>query len=313
MTVELMAPAGSLEAAKLAISSGADSVYAGVTNLSMRPKRVEFGQDSFEDLLAYAHGQGKKIYAALNICIKDQDERTFRRQIDDIYNQGADAVILSDIAAIDYTHRNYPDLQIHVSIMVSLTNPEAARFYKDLGASVIVISRSLNDIQATRQIVASVPDVDFEIFVHGGICYMFDGKCYMSSYWQQDWDFDPDLGAPRLFGQNNTKGECHLICKRFCSLETEEKTHDKGQLMRRPDQVGLADLPAYIEMGIKIFKIEGRAMPLYYVPAATQLYREAIDTYLQAPDKYRMKEEWQPQVEKLVKARHEYESAWHIG
>lgn len=313
LMVELMAPAGNLEGARLAIDGGADSLYAGVTNLSMRPKRVEFAEDSFSRLVDYAHGRGKKIYAALNICLKPQDEEGFRSQIDNVYQSGADGVILSDAAAIDYTHQNYPNLPIHVSIMVSVTNPEAARFYKDLGASVIVIARSLNDMDETRKIVQSVPDADFEVFIHGGICYMFDGKCYMSSHWKQEWAFDPALGTARLFGQNNTKGECHLICKRSCTVNGSSKYRDEGRLMRRPDHVGLDDLPAYIDMGIKILKIEGRAMPLYYVAEATRLYREAIDAYQEDPKKYRIKEEWQPQIESLAKARREYESSWHIG
>lgn len=313
MKVELMAPAGNLEGAQLALENGADSIYAGMTNLSMRPKRVEFSEESFSDLVNYVHNQGKKIYATLNICLKPQDLEVFKKHLEEIYQVGVDGIIVSDLGAIAYIRSHYPDLPIHISIMTSVTNSEAARFYQELGASVIVISRSLNDLEELKRIGEAVGgNVDLEVFVHGGICYMFDGNCYMSSYWKQEWIFDEDLGKTRLLGQNNTKGECHLICKRHCTLTRNGSALAEGRLLRRPDQVGLGNLPFYIQLGIKIFKIEGRAMPLYYVAEATRLYRQAIDLYFQDPEKYCLQEEWKPAIKRLLEARLEYERQWHI-
>jgi putative protease len=309
--MELLSPCGSMEGAKLAIENGADALYAGMTNLSMRPKRVEFNDEPLEDLVDYIHKNGKHIYITLNVYMKSQDELTFRRAVDEVYNSGADAIIVSDIGAISYIKKHYPDLAVHVSICTSVTNPEAAKFYEEMGADVIVISRSLDDLEEIKKIRAAV-SAGLEIFVHGGICYMFDGDCYMSSYWKQEWKFDEDLGRERLMGQNNTKGECQLVCKRFCSLTVDGETLADGQLLRRPDQVGLANIPFYIENGINILKIEGRAMPLNYVAEATALYRQAIDLYLESPDKYRVKNEWTPVVGDLVQARYDYERQWHI-
>lgn len=309
--VELMSPAGNIDTAVLALESGADAVYAGVTNLSMRPKRVEFSQSSFEELIDTVHGLSKKIYATMNVCPKPSDVNNFKKKIDELHQHGVDAVIVSDVGMMNWIHNNYPGLPIHASIMTSVVNVESARFYKELGASVIVVSRSLADIGGIKEIHESV-DVDLEVFVHGGICYMFDGICYMSSYWKQKWDYDADMDAMRLVGQNNTKGECHLICKRYGSLTCKGKESAGGKLMRRPDDVGLDRIPYYLENGIGILKIEGRAMPAYYIEQATKLYRQAIDLYLSDPDRYTVLDEWTPVVEQLLEARRKYERKWDV-
>lgn len=311
MSVELLSPCGSIEGAHLAIENGADALYAGVTNLSMRPNRVEFNNEPFEKLVDFVHKKNKKIFITLNVYMKPQDEEFFRQSVDKVYNSGADAIIVSDLGAIKYIKKHYPDILVHVSICTSVTNPEAAKFYEELGADVIVISRSLDDLTEIRKIREAV-SVDLEMFVHGGICYMFDGDCYMSSYWKQEWKFDENFGKERLYGQNNTKGECQLVCKRFCSLTQNEDILADGLLLRRPDQVGLFNLPFYIDAGINILKIEGRAMSLDYIAKATALYREAIDTYINNSDKYCLKNEWAPVVADLLQARRDYEIQWNI-
>lgn len=310
--MELMSPAGSLESAKAAFSNGADSIYAGFLNLSMRPKRVEFTDDSFENLLAYSRSIGKKVYAVTNVYFKHQDLSYFYEKFDHLASLKPDAVIIADVNMITWIKKNYPEIPVHVSIQTSVVNVEAAKFYESLGADVIVISRSLDDKDELRRIRAGVK-CGIEVFVHGGICYMFDGNCMMSSYWKQEWGHDEALGIPRLLGQNNTKGECHLVCKRNCGLEVGGVLQSEGRLMRRPDMVGLADLPFYIDLGVKILKIEGRAMPLYYIEEATRLYREAIDLYKSDPEKFSVAAEWEPRIERLLEARHEYEKKWHIG
>lgn len=312
MAVELLVPCGSIEGAKLAAENGANAVYAGMSNLSMRPKRVEFqGESSFKELVGFVHDNGMRLFAALNVYMKSQDKQIFERAVEEAVNSGADALILSDLGAVNYVRANYPDIPVHISICTSVTNPEAAKFYEDLGAEVVVISRSLDNLDEVKKIREAV-NCSLEIFVHGGICYMFDGDCYLSSYWKQVWGFDEHMGAERLMGQNNTKGECQLVCKRDCTLTFNGEIQAEGRLLRRPDQVGLYNLPFYLDVGIDILKIEGRAMPLNYVAKATKLYRQAIDMYLSDPGKFMVAEEWMPVIDELIEARHDYERQWHI-
>lgn len=308
--IELMSPAGSLEAAKRAFDAGADVVYAGIQNISMRPKRVEFDQD-FGELVEYAHQRGKKVYATANVCPKPSDISLFEKRMAEVHSHGADAVIVSDAWVMELIRDRYPDLPIHASIMTSVVNAEAAEFYRERGAAMVVASRSIGDVEEIRTIRET--GVDVEVFVHGGICYMFDGDCYMSSYWRQWSDYDPDLKATRLFGQNNTKGECQHICKRQCTLATDGREITNGRLMRRPDDVGLDRLPFYIGIGVKTLKIEGRALSLDYVAQATRVYREAIDLYYKDPERWRILDEWGPAINELIEARLECERSWQIS
>ena len=307
-----MSPAGSLEGARLAVEAGADTLYAGLTNFSMRPKRAEFSPATFAELAEIAHARGRRIHAVLNVYLKPQDWSFYPARVAEAAEAGADAVIVGDLAAIDFIRREFPELPVHVSIQQSVVNPEAVRFFHERGASVVVVSRSLDDIGELERIRREVPEADLEVFIHGGICYMYDGNCYMSSHWRQQWGFDEDLGVPRLLGQNNTKGECQLICKRECSLVSDDRELGRGRMMRRPDQVGLENLPRYLELGVRILKIEGRAMPLYYIEEATRLYRQAIDLYYEDPERYVFRQEWRPAIARLLEARLEYERKWHI-
>jgi len=309
--VELMSPAGSLEGAKIAIENGADSLYAGVSNLSLRPRRVEFEKGDFKKLVDFAHGEGKKIYAVLNVFLKPEDLSLFKKEVEEVYQNGADGIICADVGVISYIRQNFPGLPIHISVQNSVTNPQAAKFYEDLGASVIVVSRSLDRIEDIEKIKKSVR-ADIEVFIHGGICYHYDGDCFLSSYWSQEMLFDRFLGKERLFGQNNAKGECHLICKREFTLSKNGHKLSEGRLLRRPDLIGLSNLPLYIEMGVKIFKLEGRAMPVSYVAKATRLYRKAIDLYFENPEQYLVPEEWQADLEEILMARRQYERNWDI-
>jgi len=310
--VELLAPAGSLESAKAALEAGADAIYAGVTNLSMRPKRVEFTDDMLVELVAFTHSLGKRIFITANTCVKDADWGLLEYWVEKIAAAGADAIIMSDVAAMRFVVANYPELPVHVSVMSTVANAESARFYEELGASVVVVARSVGDLEEVRKIREAV-GIGLEVFVHGGICYIYDGNCYMSSYWKQEMKLDPDLGRLRPFGQNNSKGECHLICKRKFSLTQDGKEIDSGLLLRRDDMVGLDLIPAYLDLGVSIFKIEGRAMSLDYIRDGVRLYREAIDLALADPSRYAVREEWAPAVAELLRARFDYERAWHIG
>lgn len=309
--IELMAPASSLEVARLAIEAGADAIYAGPSSISMRPRRAEFSERELQELIDFTHSQGKKIYVVANIYPKSYDIDFFKKALARIYLMEADALVVSDLWALRYVKKNFADIQAHISIQASVSSDKTARFFEENGADVIVVSRSipcLEDIKAIRQAVKC----RLEVFLHGGICFMFDGKCYMSSFYKQKWGLDEERQITRIYGQNNTKGECHLVCKRNFELSNNGSKKATGRLMRRPDQVGLEKLPAYIESGVSIFKIEGRAMAKSYVKQAVSLYRKAIDSYLQNPSQYKPKEEWLAEAETLKEYRLEYERKWNI-
>ncbi len=310
-TVELLAPAGSLEAARIAVEAGADAIYAGPSSVSMRPRRAEFKNDQLAELIKYVHSKGKRVFVVANIFPKSCDVEYFKQNLAQIYEMGADAFVVADLWALRYVKKNFKDIEAHISIQASVSNVEAALFYEKYGADVIVIARSMpdfNDIKKIRKAVSA----RLEVFVHGGICFMYDGNCYMSSYYKQKVAYDEERQINRTYGQNNTKGECHLVCKRQYDLNDNGTTVATGRLMRRPDQIGLEQIPFFIESGANIFKIEGRAMAHEYVKNAVSLYREAIDSYLEDPKAFKATNEWLDRANDLKEYRLDYERKWNI-
>ncbi len=309
--IELLAPAGSLEAAQIAIESGADAVYAGPSSVSMRPRRAEFTNEQLKELIDYAHSKNRKVFVVANIFPKSCDIDYFKKNLAQIYEMGPDAFVVADIWGLRYVKKNFKNVEAHVSIQASISNVAAAKFYEQNGADVVVVARSMPDFNDIAQIRAAV-NCRIEAFVHGGICFMFDGNCYMSSYYKQKLDFDEERQITRTYGQNNTKGECHLVCKRNYDFNNNGTTITSGRLMRRQDQVGLELIPLFIQSGVNIFKIEGRAMSKDYVRQSVSLYRQAIDSYLSNPQFFKASDDWTNQAEALKVHRLEYERSWNI-
>ncbi len=311
LDVELLAPAGSFKAAQYAIEEGADALYLGLSGVSMRPRRAEFDKEELDKTIKLIHSKGKKAYVVANIFPKSYDVDFFKDALEDIYRMEADAIVVSDIWSLRYVKDNFKNIEAHVSIQASVSSDKTAAFYERNGADVIVVSRSMPNLEDIKRIRKAV-SCRLEVFAHGGICFMYDGNCYMSSHFEQKIKFDKERNIHRVYGQNNTKGECHLVCKRPFELRENGSTLAKGCLMRRNDQVGLRDLPLYIESGINIFKLEGRAMADNYVKRAVKLYRQAIDTYLNDSAGYTVAEKWLSQAEDLKEYRLEYERKWKI-
>ncbi|HDZ86762.1 MAG TPA: U32 family peptidase [Actinobacteria bacterium] len=309
--VELLAPAGSLDAAKIAIEAGADAIYAGPSSVSMRPRRAEFKNDQIAELIKYVHSKGKRVFVVANIFPKSCDVEYFKQNLAQIYEMGADALVVADLWALRYVKKNFKDIEAHISIQASVSNVEAATFYEKNGADVIVMARSMPDINDIKKIRSAV-SARLEVFIHGGICFMYDGNCYMSSYYKQKVAYDEERQINRTYGQNNTKGECHLVCKRNYDLNDNGSVLAKGRLMRRPDQIGLTQIPLFIESGANIFKIEGRAMATDYVEKSVRLYREAIDSYLESPSLFEASKDWLERAEDLKEYRLDYERKWNI-
>ena len=177
--VELLAPAGSLEKAKIAFMYGADAVYAGTSKLSLRT-RAEINSDTLADTIIYAHSIGKKVYVALNIYAMDEDYAEIEREVKRLDKLGADAIIASDVGVINTIKKIAPNMEIHVSTQANTVSLHAAEFWKNFGAKRIVISRELSK-DKIKYIMENKPDdLDVEMFIHGAICYAYSGRCYLS-------------------------------------------------------------------------------------------------------------------------------------
>ena len=178
---ELLAPAGSVEKAKVAFMYGADAIYAGTAKLSLR-SRAELNSDTLDETIRYAHSLGKKVYVALNIYAHDEYYDEIENEVKRLKEIGADAIIASDVGVIEKIKEIAPDIDIHISTQANTVSLHAANFWYKYGAKRIVLARELSK-DKIKYIMENKPkDLEVEMFIHGAICYAYSGRCYLSKY-----------------------------------------------------------------------------------------------------------------------------------
>lgn len=271
---ELLAPAGSLEKAKIAFMYGADAVYAGTAKLSLR-SRAELNDDSLEETIKYAHSIGKKVYVALNIYANDTDYDEIENQIKILKKVKADAIIASDPGVIMKIKEIAPEIDIHISTQANTVSLHAANFWRSFGAKRVIISRELSK-ERIKYIMDNKPDdLEVEMFIHGAICYAYSGRCYLSKY---------------LANRCANQGDCAQPCRWQYKVTAQEVNNpdsvlnvdydDKGTyIFSSKDMCLIKQIPTIIEMGIDSLKIEGRLKTDYYLATVVRAYRKAIDDY----------------------------------
>jgi hypothetical protein len=273
--LELLAPAGNLEKAKIAFKYGADAVYAGTAKLSLR-SRSDLDSDSLKETIEYAHSIGKKVYVALNIYANDTDYKEIEEEILKLKEEKADAIIASDVGIIETIKRLAPDMEIHISTQANTVSLHAANFWYKYGAKRVVISRELSR-ERIKYIMENKPkDLEVEMFVHGAICYAYSGRCYLSKY---------------LTGRCANQGDCAQPCRWQYNITASEVNNPESKINIDYDEKGtylfsskdmclINQIPALEEMGVESLKIEGRLKTEYYLATVVRAYRKAIDEYL---------------------------------
>ena len=279
--VELLAPAGSFEKAKIAFLYGADAVYMGTANLSLRT-RVDVGNEELLKTVEYAHSLNKKVYAAINIYAWDENYDEIKKQAIELEKINVDGVIVSDGGVIDAIKEVAPKIPIHISTQANTVSYHTCNFWNKNGAERIVLGRELSKKQI-KQIMENKPkDLEIEIFVHGAICFGYSGRCFLSEY---------------LSGRNANLGDCAQSCRWAYNIYVEE-TNNPGALMPvETDNKGtyifsskdlclIKQIPEIIDMGVDSLKIEGRLKTEYYLASVINTYRTAINDYIKNPEEY---------------------------
>ena len=271
--LEIMAPAGNFECLRAAIQGGADSVYFGVGKLNMRSHSAgNFRPEDLNEVVRICREAGVKSYLTLNIVLYQEDLEDMRLTLDEAKKAGVDAVIASDIAAIEYCRSI--GLEAHISTQLSVSNVEALRFYSRF-ADVVVLARELN-LGQVRDIYECIErenicgpsgrKVRIEMFAHGALCMAVSGKCYLSL---------------QTYGSSANRGACFQLCRRgyeVTDLETGEKLNiDNKYIMSPKDLCTIEFMDKIIDSGVKVFKIEGRARSAEYVKRCASCYRRAAD------------------------------------
>ena len=274
--VELLLPAGNIEKLDYAINYGADAVYLGMVDFSLRSMRKGeiITAENLKNAVDLAHSYGKKVHMTLNIYAFNEDIDNLYKTLDIIKEAKPDALIVSDFGILNVIKRELPEIALHISTQTNTLNYEAVKYWRDFGAKRVILARELSIVQI-RTIREKVPDIELECFVHGSQCVSFSGRCLLSDYMT-----DGERQA--------NHGGCAQPCRWSYKLLEETRPgeyfeieqNERGTHILSPKDLALINyIPQLIEAGVDSFKIEGRTKSLYYVSAVAKTYRKAIDNY----------------------------------
>ncbi len=303
--VELLSPAGNLEKLKMAVIYGADAVYFGGEEFSLRAYADNFSLPEMEEAIGFAHLRGCKAYLALNSNLHNRDVDDVGQYIRTVAGIGLDAVIVSDPAALVLVRQLMPDTAIHLSTQANTTNWMSAQFWHEAGVKRIILARELSLAEIT-EIRRHIPqDLELEVFVHGSMCISYSGRCLLSNY---------------LAGRDSNSGLCAHPCRWKYHLVEETRPgeyfpvleDERGSfILNSKDLCMIRHIRELAEAGITAMKIEGRMKSPYYVATVTKAYREAIDSYYACPDSWRFEQKW---FDEVAKASHrEYTTGFYFG
>ena len=303
---ELLMPAGNVEKLKYAIKYGADAVYLGVVDFSLRAMRKGelITLENLKTAISTAQQMGAKAYLTLNIFGFNSDIKALESSMDIIADSNPDALIISDVGIMRLAKKYMPNTDIHVSTQANILNYEAVRFWQDMGVTRAILAREL-PIKDVAEIKQRVPEMELECFIHGAQCVSFSGRCLLSDYM---------TNGERKANSGNCSQPCRWSYKlveetrpgQYYEIEENEKgTH----ILSTKDLCLVKHLKDMIDAGIDSFKVEGRTKSLYYVSAVAKAYREAIDTVLKNPNA-----DMQPYYDELLKVGNRgYTTGFYLG
>ena len=262
--VELLAPAGSMEKLRIALLYGADAVYIGGKDYSLRANATNFKLSEIKEAVKYAHKLKKKVYVTVNIVFHNENYKDLINYLKSLELVGVDAIISSDPSIIDIVNNNKINLDIHISTQMSTANHEAVNFWKKLGVKRVVLARecSKKDIKT----IIDKTGIEVECFLHGAMCAAYSGRCVLSNYFTN---------------RDANRGGCAQICRWTFDLNDGNQDIDTKTkfTMCSKDLSMINCLSEMIDIGITSLKVEGRMRSNYYIATVINTYREAIDLH----------------------------------
>jgi len=260
---ELLAPAGSLDAVRAALSNGADAIYLGVDKFNARDEGAQLTLDDLEQSCRLAHAAGARIYLTFNILFKPAELNDALHHLGDCIDRGIDAAIVQDLGAVRLIQKIYGGLEIHGSTQMTVHDERGARVLRDLGCDRVVLARenTLDDIRTIRR---AVPELVLESFVHGALCIAYSGQCYMSGM---------------ISERSANRGSCAQSCRKDYVLADAASGAelDRGYLISARDLGAWEHLAEIADAGIHTLKVEGRKKKPEYVATVTHGYRVFLD------------------------------------
>lgn len=288
---EILAPAGNMEKALVAMEYGADALYLAGKAFGMRAKAGNFSMEELQEVLAIAHGRGVKIYVTVNVFAHNNEIDMLPEYLTKLEELKVDGIIVADVGVFALAKQYAPSIPVHLSTQANTVNYQAAKVWEELGFSRLVMAREL-----TREEIAKVcqeTNVEIEVFVHGAMCVAYSGRCLLSNV---------------LTGRDANRGECAQSCRwRYAVMEETRpgeympiEEDDGGTHIFNSKDLRLIEyIPDLVKIGVDSLKIEGRMKSSYYVATVVRAYRQALDLYTADPENYVLPQELLDELDKV--------------
>ena len=299
---ELLMPAGSLTKLKTAILYGADAVYAGTPDLSLRTQS-SFSLEDLMEGVRFVHEHGKRIYLTLNLFTHNKDIEKLPEFVKTIRQVNPDGVIIADQGVFHYLREHAPELDLHVSTQANACSWLTVKSWEAMGAKLCVLAREVSFAELA-EIREKCPDIKLEAFVHGAMCMTYSGRCLLSNYL-----------AERGANQGNCAQSCrwsykvHAVAKDGTAFEITPDNKDQfdfyleeefrpgefmkieeddrgSYIMNAKDLCLMPKLDEYLKLGVDSLKVEGRNKSEYYAAITARAYRLAIDDWYADPESW---------------------------
>ncbi len=288
---ELLAPAGTLEKLKIAVRYGADAVYIGGQEYSLRSNAGNFTFDDMKEGVAFARRYGAKVYVTTNIFAHNENIDGLEEYLRGLGEVGIAGIIVADPLIIETCRRVAPNVEVHLSTQQSLSNWRAVQYWKEEGLDRVVLARETTGEE--MRLMKEKVDIEIETFVHGAMCIAYSGRCVLSNH---------------MTARDSNRGGCCQSCRwdyNLVEMEDGEEMAlttdgDSPFAMSPKDLRLLQSIPGLVELGIDSLKIEGRMKSIHYIATVVSVYRKVIDAYCADPENFTIQPEWLEELEKCA-------------
>lgn len=284
---ELLAPAGNLEKLKVAIMYGADAVFVGGKEFSLRSQASNFSLEDIQEGVKFAKKYGAHIHVTCNIILHQDNLEGLKDYLKKLDEIGVTAIIVADPYIMKIAKDMQLGLEVHVSTQLSTLNSQAISFYQNMGMDRVVLGREVT--YDNLKCIMDKVDVDIEYFIHGAMCIHYSGRCMLSNY---------------LSRRDANRGGCSQSCRWYYDLyqdgELVNQENDMPFSMSSKDMSLVAHIGELIELGVDSFKIEGRMKSVHYIATVVSTYRKLIDTYCEDPDHFQQSDYFEKELLKAA-------------
>ena len=289
--IELLAPAGNFEKLEIAIHYGADAVYLAGKEFSLRNFSGNFTLDELHKAVKFARNCSVKTYVACNIYSRNPEQKAIKGYLKELGEIGPDAIIIADPGILMEASKIIPQIALHLSTQANTTNYKSVLFWEKFGIKRINIARELS-LKEIKGIISRC-SVEIEAFVHGAMCISYSGRCLLSSF---------------MTNRSSNLGECSHPCRWNYAVMEEKRpgeyypiaeNKNGTYIFNSRDLCMIEHIPEIIESGLSSLKIEGRMKGINYVASAVKVYREAIDSYYENPDGFKVQKYWIDELNKI--------------